>query len=144
MNKQEFAELLDGRQYLSEMTDQENEIAKEHGLLVAFGYSDDGLKFMGIVDEELGAWRGTTVSLWYDVASDELKILYEADFPSIEKFNLKTFEVTAIWSPKDSEASWIIMTDIPCASFDIYEDDRLFCQGIVMEQSDILKAIANK
>lgn len=39
--------------------------------------------------------------------------------------------IEAIWSPDEIDASWLIKTDIPHATFDILEDGDLFCRGVV-------------
>ena len=41
MTAKELAELLNGREYGNEITSDEEKLAKESGLVVVFGYSDD-------------------------------------------------------------------------------------------------------
>lgn len=40
MTKEQLAELLNGNEYLSEMTEEQKRIAQENNLLVLFGQSD--------------------------------------------------------------------------------------------------------
>ena len=50
--------LLHGREYRDEISDFEIKQAKECGLVVIFGASDDLLEFRGASSDELGAWEG--------------------------------------------------------------------------------------
>lgn len=59
MTIQEVAEMMNGREYLNELTEKEEELLKESGIVVVFGYSDDNVELRGAVDEELGAWEET-------------------------------------------------------------------------------------
>ena len=46
----------------------------------------------------------------------------------------------AVWSPEDCtpELSWMINTNIPCATFTIMEDGEPFCRGIVIDKGAIV------
>ena len=46
MTLKEFAKMLDGREYLHEITKEEEALAKELGFVVVFGYSDDNAEFL--------------------------------------------------------------------------------------------------
>ena len=56
MTKEEFAKMLDGRQYREEMTSNEEKLAESHVLLVCFGASDDLLELRGIIYDEFDAF----------------------------------------------------------------------------------------
>lgn len=49
MTKEQLAEMLNGRQYGDETTPEIERLAKENGLCIAFGASDDLLEFRGSV-----------------------------------------------------------------------------------------------
>ena len=59
MNIQDFAKILNGREYGDEISTTEEQVAKENKLLVVFGYSDDCVELRGVVDEEFS--EGTTI-----------------------------------------------------------------------------------
>ena len=63
MTKEQLAEMLNGRQYGDETTPEIERLAKENGLCIAFGASDDLLEFRGSVYDEAGAYNGTVVYL---------------------------------------------------------------------------------
>jgi hypothetical protein len=147
MTAEEFARLLDGREYGDEMSKEENELAAENRLFVFFGSSDDNLEIRGIIDDEIGAYEGVGVEIdiaktlntpYQDIVSDETK-------KAVGKFvSLKTFTVEAVWNPESLDTSWLITTDVPHATFDIMEDGDLFCRGIVVTESDVLEYLNNR
>jgi hypothetical protein len=104
----EFAEGLNGRQYGKELYPFEEQRAKALGFVVVFGYSDDNTEFRGAYDEEVGCFDGGRV--------------YEDG----EKY------IDAVWC--EGEYSWTYRTNIPHATFDIYEGSETYCRGIVFEK----------
>ena len=103
----EFAEKLDGRQHGNELTLIEEREAANLGFVVVFGYSDDCAEFRGAIDDEVGCFNGGRV--------------YEDG----DKF------IDAVWGK--GRIDWTYETNIPHATFDIYEDDYKYCRGIVFE-----------
>lgn len=59
MTAKELAEMLSGRKYGMEITSEEARAAKDAGLVVVYGYSDDNVEFRGAIDEEVGAYEDT-------------------------------------------------------------------------------------
>jgi hypothetical protein len=140
MNIKEWAKKLNGREYLKEITSQEEKEAKEDGVIIAFGYSDDNLEFRGAIDDEIGAYDGATVKLTKD-----LTVFSESK--NAESFNYNRHEiqkmpkVKAISCPTKNEetiATWEITTKLPHEKFKIYEDGDLFCIGIVINVNSVL------
>ena len=148
MNKEQFAELLNGRQYRDEITSDEEKLAKENGLLVCFGASDDLFEFRGVIYDEVGAWDGASAFI-VKKKGGELDVMCEDDFEELKEtiedkgldFELKTVEVVAEWCPEDLECSWRIKSDLPHSIFDIMEDGELYCRGIVIDKNDIISAL---
>lgn len=121
----EFARLLNGREKNREITDREEQEAADLGLVVVFGYSDDGVEFKGCISEEVGAYEGRKFFI-----TPKLKIKNKP------KEGRKLIE--AIWSPDMLECSWLIDSEIPHANFDIMEEGELFCRGIVFHVGDVI------
>lgn len=145
MNKEQFAELLNGRQYREEMSDEEHKLAKENGLLVCFGASDDLLELRGIVYDEVGAWDGGSAFL-VKKRGGKIDVLSEDDFKEVKElmddkdleFSLPKVKIEAEWSPTELEGcSWLIKSDLPHSTFDIMEDGELYCRGLIIERSVI-------
>lgn len=137
MTKEEFAALLNGREYLDEITAEEESQAKANGLLVIFGASDDLMEFRGADHDELSAYQGTIALIDGDGVlpdrnqienDDELKYLFH------RQGNAK--RVDALWCKEDGY-SWTFKTDVPHATFDIVEGDENYCRGIVISISDL-------
>lgn len=133
MDAKAFAALLNDRQYCSEITKAEEVIAKEHGLVVAFGASDDLLEFRGAINDEVGVYDGGFVSIVNGEVVDEE--MFEHEKAVLAKYGhpsppVRT--VKALWCPDNFKTSWLIETE-GGESFDIFEDDDLYCRGVVFK-----------
>ena len=130
MTKEQFAEMLDGRKIGIELTNAESELAKENGLVVVFGGSDDLMIFEGAIRDDIDCFGGGTAYLnEYGIWRSEC---YDEECPYAEREQVKCKTIKAIWRPGDS-VSWEYMTYIPHATFRIYEKGELYCIGIVFE-----------
>ncbi len=125
----EFAEKLNGRQYRNELTKELEAYAKENGIVVVFGASDDLMELRGAIDEECDCWGGET--FWI---SENGKV-YSAQYAHLA--NGQVLRVDANWCPKGSKYSWEYETFIPHETFDIMEDDEPYCRGIVFYLKDL-------
>ena len=135
MNTEQFAEMIDSREYLSEMSNTERKIAKENGLVVVFGQSDDLMEFRGAIDGELDCYNGGTAyldetGLWENQCEDE-----DCPYAAREKTKCKT--IRAVWHDGGGPC-WTYETDIPHATFDVYEDGEAWCVGIVFSMEDLM------
>lgn len=158
MTKEELASLLNGREYGKEITKEEERLATNNGLIVAFGASDDILELRGSIHINIHAWEGGSYQVYKKgdkIPHPENKGYFKiADKPNIvgipdlindgclnRKLGKPNNRIDAIWCPVDEEGntrmSWLIETDIPHATFEIMEDEELFCQGIVFSVNDI-------
>lgn len=148
INKEQLAEILNGRQYRNEMTKEEEKLAKENGLLVCFGASDDLLEFRGIVYNEVEAYDGGT-ALLVRKKGDKIDVIGEDDLKEVEEimddkelvFDLPKVEVVAEWRPDDLKCYWRIKSDLPHSTFDIMDDGELYCRGIIIDKSDIERSL---
>ena len=140
MTIQEFANKLNGNQYGDEMNTSLVEEARENGFVVMFGESDDSVELKGAIWEEVGVYdqldilfcKGYIFDLEepFDNLQDQIDFLKKYGVT----FNFK--KVTAIWDEKNPFV-WSFKTDIPHATFDIFEDQDPFCKGIVFKVSSI-------
>ena len=110
MDIKDFAKMLDGRQYMDEMTEDEEKTASENGFVVVFGYSDDNCELRGAVRDEIGCYDGG--------------IIRAKGLPK---------PIDAVWCPADKGCSWFYETDMPHEEFNIFDGDELFCIGIVID-----------
>lgn len=128
MNIQEFAKLLDGREYDNEITPAEEKQAKELGFVVVFGVSDDLIELRGAIDDEAGCFDGGEIYLAEDGLLEECGD--NCKYFRAARKQCKTIEV--VWYGED-DYLWTYKTDIPHATFDIMDDGEPYCRGIVFE-----------
>jgi hypothetical protein len=131
LTKERLAERLRGRQYGDETTPEETRLAKESGLVIVYGASDDLIEFEGAIQEESGAYDGGSFYLTreglIETCEDGCKY-YRAALD-------KATELKAVWAK--GEWSWQYETTIPHAKFEIFEDEEKYCVGIVFSLSDV-------
>lgn len=97
--------------------------AEENNIVIVFGYADDCAELCGAVREEIPCYNGG--SFWinrHGLISDTWKS--------------GSHEVKAIWCGP-SGASWEYETEIPHETFNVYDDDELYCIGIVFCLDDL-------
>lgn len=135
MNTKELAQLLHGREYTEEITEEEEKQAKENNLVVVFGASDDLIEFFGAINDEIGCYNGGKVFL------DEYGIIQnlceEDDCPYFKEVLETSKLIEAVWCG-DDDYSWSYETDIPHETFDVMEYDEEYCRGIVFNMNDLL------
>ncbi len=117
MNAKEWAEKLNGREYGSEITQQEEKQMEQDGIVAIFGASDDLCELRGVVDEEHDCFGGGEISV-------------------------ESIKIRIVWHDKGNPC-WTFETDIPHETFDIYEDGELYCKGIVFNLADCKKLRTN-
>lgn len=145
MTKDELAAVLTGREYRREISKAEAMHAKDAGLVVVFGYSDDSVEFKGAIDDEIGAYDGTNVRVtplgilpeWN--AGD---MIDEEDAEAYFRKKLAGFrEIEACWA-SEGDYSWTFKTEIPHATFDVMEDGEPYCRGLVFALADVASGTA--
>jgi hypothetical protein len=138
MTKEEAAARLDGNQYREEGSRELFAAMKEAGLVAVFGASDDLMEFRGAIDDEIGAYDGTTAYL-----SPAGRLQNDCDndrCPHFERAKETAPFIEAVWSPEAENMSWLYRTSIPHATFLIKEDDDTYCRGIVFALADVVQS----
>lgn len=142
-----MAARLNGREYGKETTRADAQDAKESGLVIIHGASDDLVEFVGAFDEEIGACDGVKFFLARDEADDPylVQTIDDEDVEVLEKYGVlddvrdgidKSARFEALWC-EDDFASWTFETNVPHATFEIMEDGGVFCRGIVISADDL-------
>jgi hypothetical protein len=144
LTKEQLAETLNGNRYGFEMTKEQEQQAKENGLVVVTGYSDDNCEFRGAIYDEVGCYDGGNIAVFKHENNFEV---WDAD--SIDDMEDAKKEVSAIdavgrsqtikavWCDDDLNCSWSYKTKIPHSTFQIMEDGDLYCIGIIFDLSDV-------
>lgn len=137
MNKEELAKLITGRTYGDEISREEEAEAKESGLVVVLGASDDLMEFRGAIRDEVGAYNGG------EALVDERGLLPEResiDDDSVleDYFSRKKAakRIVAEWCNGDGYC-WTFDTTIPHATFEVMEDGEGFCKGIIFSLDEL-------
>ena len=125
MNAKELAKKLDGNFYGNEIPKELEVSAKENGLIVVFGASDDLCEFRGAIYDEADCYGGGEVM--FDKEGN-FAYVDDGDDPLPNT-------IQAIWNKRGY--SWTYKTEIPHETFDIYEDEETYCQGIVFSINDL-------
>lgn|SRR3984957_21112418 len=143
MTKEELAAKLNGRQYQEEITSAEEKAAKQEGLLVIFGASDDLCELRGAIHDEVSAWQGVEIriskggKLLPVIEEDEREVLKKYGvLKSVEEARQSATKVTAHWC-KTKEFSWTLETTAPAAPFDIMEDGDGYCRGLILDLKEL-------
>ena len=124
----EFAKKISGCEYHGP-TDEQIEEAKELGIVIVYGASDDLMEFRGAIYDEFDCYGGRTC---YLTESGELYINY---IPHASK--LTHIEIEAVWCDKENGWTWSYTTNIPHATFEMMDGDEKYCLGIVFYKKDL-------
>lgn len=136
LTKEALAALLTGREYLSEITKEEEQHAKMAGLVVIFGASDDLMELRGAINDEFNCYAGGTALIDAkgllperdDIEDDGVLKDYFTRMPTAKA-------IDALWGTEGY--GWTYHTVVPHATFDIVEDDEKYCRGIVINIADL-------
>ncbi len=130
MDIKEFAKSISGKEYgYPQFTKEEIETAKENGFVIVYGASDDLMEFEGAIQDEGGCFNGGTI--------------YFNRFGVIDDNFVTSFEnyIKAVWDRDEDEngqlITWTYETEIPHATFMIYEGGEPYCRGIVFSIEDL-------
>jgi hypothetical protein len=136
----QLAEMLNGREYTEEINREESNLAMANKLVVVFGGSDDLMEFEGAINDEFGAWYGTTIRLTKEgilepPCEDEHEFC-SFKCPYFKDVWKSAITIEAIWNNKGNPC-WEYKTTIPHETFDIMEDGEVYCRGIVFSMDDL-------
>jgi hypothetical protein len=134
MKKEDFAAQLNGRSYTDLLSSTEQEEALRARLLVVIA-GDDEAEFWGIIQDvaylgflEIGrAPKGP-----WEVYMDEDMARLGRHAPPTATLDI---------AQADGADEWEITTDIPHATFEVMENGKLHCRGVVIEEADLINSL---
>ena len=140
MTKEKLAEILNGRAYREEITEQEEKLAEQSGLIVVFPYSDDNIEFRGAIDDELGCYGDHEFFLKRDRVLESTHGC-ECEFCGYGEATKNAKILEAIWdgSGKEGTLAWQYRINAPYAKFEIRDEGVPWAMGIVIDQKDLPK-----
>jgi len=147
MTKETFASMIDCRDRRTGIAKDEELLAKNEGFIVVYGESDDLMEFRGVIDDEIGAYNGTTAIILK--TNNGYKVLSESSIEEINEplrdYDLDLISGLEIESKFDDDGyTWTmnVAHGMPVAYFDILEDGEKFCKGIVISVDDVKNYLA--
>ena len=141
MTPKDIAERLNGIEYAHTFYSEVAEVAtdaKQHDIVIVYGYSDDLMEFEGAVRDELGApcnakfCRSGPLQSWDEIDHEDI----DEARKYFEREREATWSIEALWCAEPN-ISWTFQTDIPHETFNIMEDGEVFCRGIVFSLNDL-------
>ncbi len=126
ITKEQLAEILNGAEYRNEMSNEEIDMAKENGLVVVYGASDDLMEFEGAISDEFGT------EAFFDKEGNQLERC-DDDCPH----SLRAFEKANKIEADYTSGGWVYTTEIPHAKFHIFEDNEVYCNAIIFSINDL-------
>ena len=130
----ELVGLIGNLGYREEASDEAIAFAKENGIVIVWGESDDLIEFRGAIDEEGDCWDGGDFYINQDGLFED-----NCDCKYAKQAKEKYVKLSAIWCGKDTDWSWSYKIDVPHETFEIMDDDEKYCKGIVFYLKDCVK-----
>ncbi len=140
MTKEALAAKLNGVQYSKETNDKSLiRQAKENGLVIVYGASDDLVEFDGAIHDEVGAGDDNDIFIYNDGSQFDILQNHEdceCNYCGFEDMKKSAKKITAKFDHKGY--TWFISSeDIPHSTFEVMEDEEKFCRGIVFHVEDL-------
>lgn len=137
-----IAAKLHGIQYPCHIEQSILDEAKAAGIVIVFGASDDLMEFRGAFRDEVSCDGGGAAMIDAEgVLPSWESIKEDGDREQTAKWLARdkaAKEVKAIWYPAEpAAASWIYETAIPHITFEVMDDDAIYCLGIVFALADL-------
>lgn len=138
MTATELAAMLNGVSYGREVSELAQRIAEESGLVIIYGASDDLMEIDGAIRDEADVWNGGLVR----IDRNGVHRFPDSDCdgqncPYFRESLTRCISVQAVWYGRNEAAAWTYETSVPHAEFKIFEDNELWCVGIVFSINDI-------
>ena len=132
MTSQEFADYLNEDKNRETVTREECDLAYDNGLVIVYTSSNHKLEFDGSIRDEVDCYNGVIVyldenGLYVSKCRD-----FRCPYDMLERAKCKVI-ITMFHC--EVNPRWTCRTTIPHATFNIYEDGELWCEGIVFELS---------
>ncbi len=155
---EDLAKLLDGNEYRDELDNMANinviDLCKEKGWIVVYGASDDLLEIDGAISDELGAWEGCVAKfykkgefypeyeeedIYHKASEDSFFAIDDKELNRIKFAKEDALIIESVWSPSGKDVSWEInCTGAPHVSFNVMEDDEVYCEALVIDISKFI------
>lgn len=131
---QEIAQMIDGVEYGKAIPLEAVELAKQSGVVIVYGASDDLMEFDGAFRDEVGAFEGGIA--WMTPKGVFEPKCENSNCPYAAKERDSAVIIRQVWCAP-GQATWTYITAIPRTTFRVMEDGGVFCEGIVFRLEDV-------
>lgn len=138
MDVKSLAGQLNNSEYPVRISDDIQRQAKDAGLVIVYGASDDLMEFEGAIYDEVGSCDGATVYVDGDGIVPDFDSLDKDDKEALKAYFVrdgKGKKIEALWCAEDGY-SFTYRTEIPHETFEVVEDGEPYCRGIVFRLAD--------
>jgi len=147
LTAKQLAEKLNGKTE-SAINKEVAKQAKESGLVIIYGSRDNLMEFEGAIHDGCDCYDGgivkftkTEVIRNQEECDDAIQILKDNGY-DVSQLTKSLNEINALWCPKKmcekyENLSWAYETEIPHETFEILEDGKVYCIGIVFSINDL-------
>lgn len=137
MTPKEIADQLTGVEYGRDMFNRVSAVsdaATKHGIVIAYGASDDLMEFDGAILDEVGVYNGNEILL---TSEGLLRSFCDEgeECPNFEEKKAGASKIKALWCAEPGYL-WTYETTIPHATFEIIEEGQPYGRGIVFRLAD--------
>jgi hypothetical protein len=130
----ELAMMMHGSDIRDCPSKEHKRLAKESGLLIVYGASDDLMEFDGVFSEELGAPCTALVHKRGALADSHDDC--ECKFCAFEAMRNKFAKITSHWC--NGEIAWTFSAEVAVFDeFDVVEDGEVYCRGLVIDVAEL-------
>lgn len=143
MTKEQLAEKLDGIEYGAAINPDLLKGAKDNGLVIVYGVSDDLMELEGAIEDEGGCYDGEEFFIDKEgLLADRDQIEDDDELEEWLTRKKRAKKLHALWfgGDKKSDVAWTYKTTIPHATFKVYEGEdkqEVQCVGIVFSIDDL-------
>ena len=150
MTAKELVELLNGKTE-NAITKSIEKLAKDNGLVIVYGSSDDRMEFNGAINDEGSCYDGGEVLFTkkgclqnQDECEEAIGTLKENGY-NVDSLQIQSNKINALWCDEKihslggdyKNVSWAYETEIPHEKFNLMEDGEVYCIGIVFSINDL-------
>lgn len=135
LTSKKLAKLLDGAQYPLRLGPEIARRAKNYGLVIVYGGSDDLMEFDGAIIDEVGCYGGCTALVDHNgLLPSRESIESDAELKDFFKREELAKRITAHCSSDGYLFTY--NTKIKHECFSVYDGGEIYCRGIVFLLSD--------
>lgn len=137
MTKEELAKKIDGIVYGTDIPHQLVQEAKESGLVIVYGASDDLMEMEGAIYDEGDCYGGEKFLIDHEGILPRYDDIEDEDEMDEYIERKKKSKIIHAIRCAQGEPAWTYKTKIPHVTFNVMDDGDVYCRGIVFDTKDL-------